>query len=232
MLDKAVAILDAVAESPASLAELVERTGLPRATAHRLAVALEVHRLVAARPRAALVPARAAARRGAPRSAEPPRRHLDALRDDTGESAQFYVRRRRLRGSASPPPSGPAGCATPCRSARGLPMTAGSAAHVLLAFAPADEVTPLLPAAQLHRAGRCSTCAGAGGRTASPSARPGSRRCRRRCATGRGRARRGLHLRPGRAAGPTSQPGGRRRRPRCRGGDRPRRPLKPPHWTP
>jgi DNA-binding IclR family transcriptional regulator len=28
-----------------------------------------------------------------------------------------------------------------------LPMTAGSAAHALLAFAPADEVTPLLPSA-------------------------------------------------------------------------------------
>ena len=46
VLDKAVAILRAVADEPASLAELVARTGLPRATAHRLAVALEGHRLV------------------------------------------------------------------------------------------------------------------------------------------------------------------------------------------
>lgn len=44
VLDKAVAILRAVAAEPATLAELVERTGLPRATAHRLAVALEGHR--------------------------------------------------------------------------------------------------------------------------------------------------------------------------------------------
>ena len=41
VLDKAVAILRAVAEEPASLADLVTRTGLPRATAHRLAVALD-----------------------------------------------------------------------------------------------------------------------------------------------------------------------------------------------
>src|SRR3954470_24187982 len=56
VLDKAVAILRAVAAEPATLAELVERTGLrratahriaggPRATAHGLAVALEGHRL-------------------------------------------------------------------------------------------------------------------------------------------------------------------------------------------
>ena len=47
VLDKAVRVLDALESGPAALAELVDRTGLPRATAHRLAVALEVHRLVA-----------------------------------------------------------------------------------------------------------------------------------------------------------------------------------------
>ena len=41
VLDKAVSILRAVADEPATLAELVSRTGLPRATAHRLAVAIE-----------------------------------------------------------------------------------------------------------------------------------------------------------------------------------------------
>ena len=34
------------ADSPCGLAELCERTGLPRATAHRLAAGLEVHRLL------------------------------------------------------------------------------------------------------------------------------------------------------------------------------------------
>ncbi|HEX6871455.1 MAG TPA: helix-turn-helix domain-containing protein, partial [Micromonosporaceae bacterium] len=43
VLDKAVVILGACVDG-ASLAELVERTKLPRATAHRLAQALEIHR--------------------------------------------------------------------------------------------------------------------------------------------------------------------------------------------
>ena len=47
VLDKSAAILSAVAESPRTLADLVAATALPRATAHRLAVALEVHRLIA-----------------------------------------------------------------------------------------------------------------------------------------------------------------------------------------
>ncbi|MBO0693544.1 MAG: helix-turn-helix domain-containing protein, partial [Acidimicrobiaceae bacterium] len=46
VLDKAVAILDALEGRPRSLAELAEATSLPRATAHRLAVALERHALV------------------------------------------------------------------------------------------------------------------------------------------------------------------------------------------
>ena len=46
VLDKAVAILRAVADEPASLAELVTRTKLPRATTHRLATTLETHHLL------------------------------------------------------------------------------------------------------------------------------------------------------------------------------------------
>ena len=47
VLDKAVGVLHSIADSPCGLAELCERTGLPRATAHRLAAGLEVHRLLA-----------------------------------------------------------------------------------------------------------------------------------------------------------------------------------------
>jgi len=43
VLDKAVHVLRAVAEQPRSLGGLQAATGLPRATAHRLAVALETH---------------------------------------------------------------------------------------------------------------------------------------------------------------------------------------------
>src|SRR5207245_2130981 len=46
VLDKAVAVLVAVAGGPAALTDVVERTSLPRATAYRLAVALEAHRLL------------------------------------------------------------------------------------------------------------------------------------------------------------------------------------------
>jgi DNA-binding IclR family transcriptional regulator len=94
VLDKAVAVLDAVAGGPSSLAELVAATGLPRATAHRLAVALEAHGLLrrdgdgrfglglrlAALGRAAIGPL-----------AELARPALERLRDATGESVQLYV---------------------------------------------------------------------------------------------------------------------------------------------
>nr|WP_255352944.1 IclR family transcriptional regulator [Modestobacter sp. Leaf380] len=152
MLDKAVAILHAVRDEPATLAELVERTGLPRATTHRLAVALEGHRLVRRTPDGSWAPGPALAELGragadlTEQLADAATRHLVALRDASGESAQFYVRdgstrvcvaaAERLSGLRDTVPVG----------AR-LPMTAGSAAHALLAFAPADEVTPLLPAA-------------------------------------------------------------------------------------
>ena len=46
VLDKAVHVLRAVAVGPANLNELQLATGLPRATAHRLAVALEEHGLL------------------------------------------------------------------------------------------------------------------------------------------------------------------------------------------
>lgn len=148
VLDKAVAILRAVSAEPATLAELVERTGLPRATAHRLAVALEGHRLVRRTPAGAWAPGPALAElgRGVADLAELAGRHLVTLRDASGESAQFYVRDGSSRV-----------CVAAAERAHGLrdtvpvgarlPMTAGSAAHALLAFAPADEVTPLLPSA-------------------------------------------------------------------------------------
>jgi DNA-binding IclR family transcriptional regulator len=143
-----MAILHAVAEEPASLAELVARTGLPRATAHRLAVALEGHRMIRRTPEGSWGPGPALAElnRGTPDPGELAARHLVVLRDTTGESAQFYVRdgAHRVCVAAAERTSGlrdtvPVGAR--------LPMTAGSAAHALLAFTPADEVTRLLPSA-------------------------------------------------------------------------------------
>jgi DNA-binding IclR family transcriptional regulator len=143
-----VAILHAVADEPATLAELVARTGLPRATAHRLAVALEGHRLVRRTGEGSWAPGPALAElnRSSTDLGELAARHLVALRDVSGESAQFYVRdgAQRVCVAAAERTSGlrdtvPVGAR--------LPMTAGSAAHALLAFTPADEVTRLLPSA-------------------------------------------------------------------------------------
>ena len=47
VLDKAALVLSALESGPATLAQLVTATGLARPTAHRLAVALEFHRMVA-----------------------------------------------------------------------------------------------------------------------------------------------------------------------------------------
>jgi DNA-binding IclR family transcriptional regulator len=97
VLDRAVAILEACEEGPATLADLAARTGLARATAHRLAVTLEGHGLLRRTDgRWELGPT--LARLGAAASSGPPlavsgRPALEALRDATRESVQLYVRR-------------------------------------------------------------------------------------------------------------------------------------------
>ncbi|NQY56054.1 MAG: IclR family transcriptional regulator [Ilumatobacteraceae bacterium] len=97
VLDKAVAVLDAVALEPVTLSALCASTGLPRATAHRLAAALEAHGLLRrdGLGRYDLGPhldslGRAAARRFplADLAAAP----MAALRDETGEGVQLFVR--------------------------------------------------------------------------------------------------------------------------------------------
>jgi DNA-binding IclR family transcriptional regulator len=131
VLDKAVRVLDALEQGPAALAELVTRTGLSRATAHRLAVALEVHRLVArdAEGRFLLGP-RVAVTEPLVTAAGPV---LEALREETGESAFLYVRTgtgaRRCIASAERA----SGLRDTVPVGAVLPMTAGSAAHVFLA---------------------------------------------------------------------------------------------------
>ncbi|WP_045876122.1 IclR family transcriptional regulator [Pseudofrankia sp. DC12] len=149
VLDKAALVLAAVEEGPVSLGELVARTRLSRATAHRLAVALETHRLVArdsagrfvAGPRLAAGSAVAALWPLPWRLLQAAPEVLAELRDSTGESTQLYVRRgaQRVCVAASEHDSGlrdtvPVGAI--------LPMTAGSGAQVLLAFAAPDETAP------------------------------------------------------------------------------------------
>jgi len=97
VIDKAAAILDALARRPLDLAQLQDAAGLPRATAHRLVVALEKHHLVRrdAGGRFCLGLELVALGRAASDQlglADLVRPTLEQLRDDTGESVQLYVR--------------------------------------------------------------------------------------------------------------------------------------------
>ncbi len=149
MLDKAVSILESTADG-ASLAELVERSGLPRATAHRLAQALEVHGMLTRDGDGRWHPGRRLSE-FAMSAPDPLLRFapvvLAGLRDSTGESAQLYRRRgdQRVCVAASERSSGlrdtvPVGSL--------LTLVAGSGAQVLLAWESPSEVLPLLPRAR------------------------------------------------------------------------------------
>jgi DNA-binding IclR family transcriptional regulator len=150
VLDKTVGVLQTIAESPCNLAELCERTGLPRATAHRLAAGLEVHRLLArdGEGRWRLGPAvtELAAQVNDPLLAAGAV-VLPQLREITGESVQLYRREgtARICVAALEPPAGlrdtvPVGAR--------LPMTAGSGAKVLLAHSDTATQQAVLPAAK------------------------------------------------------------------------------------
>ncbi|WP_182542541.1 IclR family transcriptional regulator [Halosaccharopolyspora lacisalsi] len=136
VLDKAVAVLQAVSEQPCGLAELCDRTGLPRATAHRLAVGLEVHRMLRrgsdGRWRAGAALAELAGGAVDP-LLEAASVVLPKLRDVTGESVQLYRRdgmQRRCVSTAEPP----SGLRDTVPVNTSLPMAAGSAAKVLTAW--------------------------------------------------------------------------------------------------
>jgi DNA-binding IclR family transcriptional regulator len=143
VLDKAVSVLSAMESGPASLAQLVTATGLARPTAHRIAVALEYHRFVSrdSQGRFILGPriAELAAAAGEDRLLSVAQPVLGYLRDVTGESAQLYRRQAdaRICVAAAERASGlrdtvPVGAA--------LPMTAGSAAQILLAWEDAERM--------------------------------------------------------------------------------------------
>lgn len=135
VLDKAIDVLDALEVQPLSLSALVDETGLPRATAHRLATALERHglvrrdgegRFILGTRLLALGQAAAETWPLATAAAAP----LATLRDETGESVQLFVREGNERV-----------CIAALQSLHGLrtivplgarlPLSAGSAARIL-----------------------------------------------------------------------------------------------------
>ena len=140
-LDRAITILDALARSgPATLADLVRETGLPRPTAHRLAVALERHGLVVRdrggrfRLGGRLVGWGAAAGAGLA-LVEPARAVLERLTAQTGESAQLYVREGDQRVCVATHER-PTGLRDTVALGAMMPLTKGSGGRVLLAWAP------------------------------------------------------------------------------------------------
>ena len=135
VLDKAAAVLAALQDGPLSLAGLMAATGLPRATAHRLAVALEVHGFVRRDDEGRftlglrLVALGRAARDALP-IAEAATPALERLRDETGESAQLYVREDGRRVCVLSLES-PHGLRTIVPVGASLPLGLGSAGRIL-----------------------------------------------------------------------------------------------------
>jgi DNA-binding IclR family transcriptional regulator len=149
VVDKSMAILASAAQQPRTLAELVDATALPRATAHRLAVALEAHRLLArdADGRFVLGPwvGELAADLPDPlvTAAGPV---LAWVRDESGESAQLYRRdgAERVCVAAAERTHG---LRTTVPVGTRLPLTAGSAAQVICAWSERASLTQVLAAA-------------------------------------------------------------------------------------
>jgi DNA-binding IclR family transcriptional regulator len=149
VLDKSVAIVSAVATAPRSLGELADVTGLPRATAHRLAVALESHRLLgrdtAGRFTLGRLPAEWTAALPDPllAAAQPA---LTWLRDESGESSQLYRRDGDQRVCVAAAERGH-GLRTTVPVGSRLPLTAGSGAQVLCAWSAPETVAAVLTGA-------------------------------------------------------------------------------------
>ena len=140
VIDKTVALLQAVSEGPATLADLVDRTAIPRPTAHRLAVALEYHGLLERDDEGRFRLGVRLLQWGGdsdPLLQQAQDAVMD-LRDATGVSAQVYRRQgdERLCIAAAEPPAGLRD-SVPVGSL--LTMKAGSAAQVLTAWLTSAE---------------------------------------------------------------------------------------------
>lgn len=143
VLDKAATVLGALEAGPATLAQLVSATHLARPTAHRLAVALEHHRLVSRdmQGRFVLGPrlAELATAAGEDRLLVAAGPILTALRDHTGESAQLFRHQGEMRVCVAAAER-PVGLRDSIPVGATLSMLAGSAAQILLAWEEPDRL--------------------------------------------------------------------------------------------
>jgi DNA-binding IclR family transcriptional regulator len=139
VLDRTMAILDAVQMGARSFTQIVEATGLTRSTAHRLIKAMEDHGLLISSggrgyrlgPR--LLGLAATATRDLPLR-DLARPALAELAADTGESAQLYVREGDRRVCIEAVESA-SELRTIVAVGASLPLTKGSAGTVFLAWA-------------------------------------------------------------------------------------------------
>jgi len=150
VVDKSMAILASVAREPQALADLVAATALPRATAHRLAVALELHRLLARDidgrfVLGPLVGELAAALPDPLVAAAGP--VLAWVRDECGESAQLY-RRDGAERVCIAAAERTHGLRTTVPVGSRLPLTAGSGAQVICAWSDAASLSDVLARAE------------------------------------------------------------------------------------
>lgn len=143
VLDKSALLLSALEAGPASLSELVAGTGLARPTAHRLALALEFHRMVARDSQARFVLGprfkELAVAAGEDRLLAVAGPILTALRDSTNESAQIFRRQGDARVCIASADR-PVGLRDSIPVGSTLTMAAGSGAQILLAWEEPDRL--------------------------------------------------------------------------------------------
>jgi len=154
VLDKAVVILSCLSEGgPATLADVVEGTGLTRPTAYRLLSALEAHRLVGrvdGRYALGLRLLGWGSKAVGLDLIEAARPVLAALRDETGESTQLYVREEDRRVCVASVERASGGLRDTVPVGAALPLDLGSGGKVLLAWAENGECFSGVEAAELE----------------------------------------------------------------------------------
>jgi DNA-binding IclR family transcriptional regulator len=155
VLDKAVVILSFLSEAgPATLAEVVEGTGLPRPTAYRLLSALEAHHLVGRGNGRYVLGMRLLGwgnRAAGVDLVEAARPVLGALRDETGESTQLYVREGDRRVCVASVERAGEGLRDTVPVGAVLALDLGSGGKVLLAWAEDAERSFAVKASELEK---------------------------------------------------------------------------------